>query len=223
MRMIRGLAAALAIAALAPLTGEAQQGRSFRDAWFWGLKGGAMNFSTATESNQQAALAGVDWVITRTRGGLYVSFDQAFVNRDTYVIDSDPFTGDLFARNVAIDGLSRLNVMALGFPLKNERVRPYFGLGLAVSRVGSATPSEDPPFETFEQAQLVDEQISNQKTAFSPAGMIGVQAQVAGVHLFAQTQVTAANRNFFLSGNGGGVNASLELGVRYNIGRAIDR
>lgn len=222
MRMIRGLAAALAIAALVPQTGEAQQGRSFRDAWFWGLKAGGMNFSTASETNRQAALAGVDWVITRTRGGLYVSFDHAFLDRSTYVYDVNPFTGDLIERPVALKGLSRLNVMAMGFPLKSERVRPYFGLGMAMSHVGSATPSQDPPYETSEQAFLVDELVNDMKTSFAPAGMIGVQGEVAGVHLFAQGAVAGAGRNFFLGGSGS-VNTSLEIGVRYNIGRSIER
>lgn len=221
MRMIRGLAAALAIAALVPQTGEAQQGRSFRDAWFWGLKGGGMNFSTARETNQQAALAGVDWVITRTRGGLYVSFDHAFLDRSTSILDVDPFTGDLIERRVDLKGLSRLNVLAMGFPLKTERVRPYFGLGMSVNHISDATPSQDPPYETQEQAFLVDELVNDMKTSFSPAGMIGVQSQLAGVHVFAQSVVSGAGRNFFLGGNG--LNASLEIGVRYNIGRSIER
>lgn len=221
MRMFRGLAAALAIASLAPQSGEAQQGRSFKDAWFWGLKGGGATFSTVMETNQVAPMAGVDWVITRTRGGLYVSYDQAFFSRTTAVLDSDPFTGELQLRPVELKNLRRVNIMALGFPLKSERVRPYFGLGMALNHLGSAQAQGE--YQTPEQFVAVDEQVNDQKTSFSPAAMLGVQYQIAGVHLFGQVQATSAHRNFFLNSGTGGFSGSFEMGVRYNIGRSIER
>ena len=78
MRLLRVLAVASATALLAQPS-AAQAGRQFKDAWFWGAKGGALVYSSNYNTdNAVAPLAGVDWMITRTYGGLYVSFDQAF-------------------------------------------------------------------------------------------------------------------------------------------------
>ena len=48
MRTVRWLASGLALIALLPSASAAQQGRLFRDSWFWGANAGVMNFSTAT-------------------------------------------------------------------------------------------------------------------------------------------------------------------------------
>lgn len=221
MRMIRGLAAMLALSALAPEVVEAQQGRAFQDAWFWGVKGGGMSYSTVLETNRQAPMAGVDWVITRTRGGVYVSYDQAFFDRETAVYDEDPFTGEPVGRPVSIKNMRRVTVMGIGFPFKSKTIRPYFGLGMALNHIASAQAQGT--YESNEQAILVEEQISSQKASFAPTMMVGTQWQVAGVHLFAQGLATSAHRNFFLNDGDGGFGFSYELGVRYNIGRSIDR
>lgn len=229
MRMIRGLSAMLALPtlvlgaclALTPATSAAQKGRSFKDAWFWGLKGGGVNFSTILDSHENAPSIGADWVITRTRGGVYVSFDQAFFDRQTVVIDSDPFTGDLLLRPVDIENMQRVHVMAMGFPIEVGSFRPYFGLGLTMQHISSAEP--EGVFQTAEQFNVVRDQIDAAKASFSPSLMLGGQWQLRGINVFAQGIATGAHRNFFLSDGDGGVNFSYEIGVRYNIGRSIDR
>ena len=70
MRITRALAAAVAIVAAMPRVGTAQLGSSFKDAWFWGVKAGGMDFNSATTTHRQAPLAGVEWLITRSHGGL---------------------------------------------------------------------------------------------------------------------------------------------------------
>ena len=78
MRLLRALAVATAFTALIAQTSAAQDGRQFKDAWFWGVKAGALSYSSASTDNGGAALVGAEWLITRTQGGLYLSFDQAF-------------------------------------------------------------------------------------------------------------------------------------------------
>lgn len=229
MRMIRGLAARLALPslalgasfALAPSVAEAQQGRTFQDAWFWGVKAGGMSYSTVLETNRQAPLAGVDWVITRSRGGLYVSYDQAFFDRQTAVIDQDPFSGELSLRPVDLKNMRRVSVLAMGFPMKSQTLRPYFGLGLALNHIGSAQAQGD--YQSQEQFLIVDEQINEQKTSFSPTLMVGAQYQLPWAHVFVQGVANSAHRNFFLNDGNGGFGFSYELGLRYNIGRSIER
>ena len=221
MRMIRGLTAMLALSALAPETGAAQQGRAFKDSWFWGLKAGGLSYSTVLETNQLAPLAGVDWVITRSRGGLYVSYDQAFFTGQSAVFDQDPFTGELQLRAVDLKNLNRVNVLAMGFPVRYGAVRPYFGIGMTLNHIADAQVQGS--YETQEQFVIVDEQVNDQKASFSPTAMVGAQWQIRGVNVFGQLLATSAHRNFFLNDGDGGVGYSFEIGVRYNIGRSIER
>jgi hypothetical protein len=221
MRMNRGLAALLVLAALAPRTGAAQKGRSFKDAWFWGLKGGGMSYSTLLETNQAAPSVGLDWVVTRTKGGVYVSYDHVFFDRQTAVLDQDPFSGELQSRMVDLENMRRVSVLAMGFPITIKSVRPYFGIGLTLNHIASAQAQGD--YETQDQYLFIQDQINEQKTSFAPSLMLGAQWQVAGVHLFGQGMATSAHRNFFLNDGNGGFTFAYELGVRYNIGRSIER
>src|SRR5258708_38699948 len=78
MRLLRALAMAAVFAALLSRSGAAQDARQFKDAWFWGIKGGALSFSSTTTTNGGAPLVGGEWLITRTGGGLGIRYDQAF-------------------------------------------------------------------------------------------------------------------------------------------------
>src|SRR5678815_3709222 len=77
MRMTRLFVAGVFTAALFPLTVSAQRTRDFEDSWFWGVKGGAATYSAVYGDGDAAATYGAEWLITRTHGALYVSFDQA--------------------------------------------------------------------------------------------------------------------------------------------------
>src|ERR1019366_768185 len=87
MRKTGWVIGALLAAALAPSVGSAQSAREFDDSWFWGVKAGVSTFSPTLGSNQSTATYGADWLITRTRGGLYVSFDEANVSTTSAVFD----------------------------------------------------------------------------------------------------------------------------------------
>ena len=55
MRLLRVLMVATSFAALLAQPSTAQEGRPFHDAWFWGVKGGILNYSTdATLANGPA-------------------------------------------------------------------------------------------------------------------------------------------------------------------------
>src|SRR5437016_3872137 len=83
MRSIRALATAAILAATLPLVAGAQRGRQFKDAWFWGVKGGGFTYADGGGKYQLAPLGGGEWLITRTHGGLYVSLSQAFMSTTT--------------------------------------------------------------------------------------------------------------------------------------------
>ena len=74
MRAFRALAV-IALVAFTATGASAQATRGFKDSWFWGLKAGGLYYQVQSDSNALAPLGGVDGFITRTQGGLYLSFD----------------------------------------------------------------------------------------------------------------------------------------------------
>ena len=48
MRLLRVLTAAIGLAALLPTLSAAPGGKQFKDAWFWGVKGGGLLYSSAS-------------------------------------------------------------------------------------------------------------------------------------------------------------------------------
>src|SRR3989338_11385641 len=95
MRAIRGLTVA-ALLALGTGTAGAQASRGFRDSWFWGVKSGVLSYqvqqvldpTTSASQSEFALLGGMDWLITRSKGGMYFSFDHSFTNDEVFVNDS---------------------------------------------------------------------------------------------------------------------------------------
>ena len=91
MRAIRAVAVALIALAVANVgDATAQSTRGFKDSWFWGVKGGGIFYQVQSDpDNSLSPLAGIDWLITRTNGGLYVSFDHTFFqDKSVFVNDS---------------------------------------------------------------------------------------------------------------------------------------
>src|ERR671924_725395 len=111
MRTVRWMTSGLALVALLPAVGAAQSARHFNDSWFWGAKFGLMNFATTTAGTSTAPVIGAEWLITRTRGGLYLSAEQAFFDKTSTVQDN---VGNSYA--VAIEDMRRYAISALAFP-----------------------------------------------------------------------------------------------------------
>lgn len=203
--------AGLFCAALLPATGSAQRFHDFEDSWFWGVKAGVSAFSPTNGDSEVAPSFGAEWLITRTRGGLYISVDQT--NVDTRSVVFDP-TADGSARPVGVDKLRRLGFAALAFPKRFGRFRPYAGLGLTVQIIGDAYPllytDEDAVDDT------VYDRISERSGQAAVLGMGGVQVQLGRAAVFGQASVTPASSRFLLSNALG----FFEAGVRYNFGGA---
>src|SRR5687767_12344416 len=85
----------------------------FVNSWFWGLKGGWMSLSTDVGTSETEPTVGIDWLITRTRGGLYLSFDQSGFDRQSTVADQSAAGG---RRTVNISNLRRFGAAALVHP-----------------------------------------------------------------------------------------------------------
>jgi len=221
MRLLRVLTAAIGLAALLPRPGAAQEGRPFKDAWFWGIKGGGQLYSSASTEHSVAPLVGADWLITRSRAGLYMSFDQAFLSTTGQFLDRDP--DSTFYRSVALKNVRRYQMAAMVFPMQTAKYHPYFGLGLGLSQIGGATFTGS--FATPARYQVALDSVQSKKTSFSPTFIGGLQVRMPELSVFGQAVVSPTQTNFFLTTPGGGntVNVGFEFGIRYNVGSSIDR
>src|SRR3954464_737685 len=130
MRITRALAAAAVLVTAAPRVGTAQIGSSFKDAWFWGVKAGGMDFNSATTTHRQAPLGGIEWLITRRHGGLYVSYSEAFFTDQAAILtNTDP--SDTLPRIINLKNMRRLDLAAMVFPGSNQWAHPSPGIGFS--------------------------------------------------------------------------------------------
>jgi hypothetical protein len=211
MRITRMFFAGLVCAALVPATASAQRTRDFEDSWFWGVKGGMTAYSPVLGESETAPTFGAEWLITRTRGALYVSVDQANINAVSAVFDP---TAEGSVRAVEVDKLRRVSFAALMFPKRFGKVRPYAGLGASLNLIGDAFP-----LSTAEEDEITDgvyERIEDRRSQASLLAMGGVQVQMGRAALFGQASFMPANSKFLLDD----ALAFFELGVRYNFGGA---
>jgi hypothetical protein len=222
MRLLRVIATAAGLAALISHSSAAQEGRQFKDAWFWGLKTGAVSYSSATTTDGGALFVGGEWLITRTKGGLYVSYDEAFLNTGGGFTDRDPDSTAAFTRQVRLHNLRRFTMAAMVFPVQTQRWHHYAGLGLQYNAIASAAVVG--PLANPLRAQIAQDSILARKTAFSPVIILGSQARLRRFSAFVQGTASPQQTAFFLSNsNGKAFNIGLELGLRYNVGSSIDR
>jgi hypothetical protein len=219
MRTIRGLAIAIVALALAPQVGSAQLGRRFENAWFWGAKAGGVVYSTLDKTNQVAPLGGIEWVITRRRGGLYVSVDQGILTENIVFLNADMLP-DTSIADVAMKDIRRYNMAALIFPDFGRWIRPYFGLGASLTQLVKATNQNG--YNSFEEMLSTENIISDYKATLSPLTMAGIQLRLPLLSVFAQGTAMATPERFFLRGSNA-FTYTVEAGIRYNVGSSIER
>lgn len=210
MRTMRWLTAGLVFTTALGTTANAQASRYFDDSWFWGVKSGVATFSPTLGGNETAATYGAEWLITRTHGGLYVSFDQANVSTTSAVLDANTSDG---VRPVAVNKLNRIGFAALVFPKRFGMLRPYAGLGLSVDIVGSASPTAGSNDDNVDEA--VFQRVDEQRSQAAVLGMAGVQVQFDRLAIFGQASVIPGQSTFLLGNHTLGF---FEGGVRYNFG-----
>ncbi|MGH7690539.1 MAG: hypothetical protein ACREN3_13105 [Gemmatimonadaceae bacterium] len=217
MKAIRTLAVVLAACTLLPVAAMAQSGRPFQDSWFWGVKAGGTFMSAPSNSNVTSSMAGIDWLITRKRGGVYVSLDQSFLSQYAAIADSVDVTDT--PTIVKLKDMRRLTIALMGYPGDWVRFHPYVGLGMTYSSVTQIIPQN--AYGSSDQYTLAQQIIQQYRSAFSPTLLLGAQMEYKNAAIFAQAMGWQANQNFFLSSSTRGYNASVEVGIRYNFSSSI--
>ena len=214
MQKLSAVAVAVIAAAMVSTEASAQSSRNFEDSWFWGAKAGINTFSRPGFGNTSTANLGLDWLITRKKGGLYVSGDQSIFERDIQVSDPSATSGQ---RTVRVNDLRRLTFAGVAFPKRFGGIIPYGGIGYMIAVAGDARVLVDSVNTAPNNAFLDD--VDQLRSRGSVLGMLGVQVQTRRAALFIQETLLPSNRNFLFPS----VMSFLEFGVRYNFGTSIDR
>jgi len=220
MRTIRALTIAAVVVAALPGIAAAQRGRQFDDAWFWGIKGGGLTIADSAGRYKQAPFAGLEMLITRHNGGLYISGGEGFFKQQTFTFRDPVALADSGLRVIDMKNMRKLDMALMGFPGEHLKWHPYVGAGFSMAQVADATPR--PPFATGDQLAYADSVISQHKVSFSPMFMTGIQYRATSVSVFGQVSMNLMHQDFLLA-NGKSYNFEYEVGLRYNVGTSIDR
>jgi hypothetical protein len=214
MQKLRAVAAAAVAVIVVSASAHAQEQRNFDNSWFWGFKSGINSFSAPGHGNRSTVDLGIDWFITRSKGGLYVSGNQSIFQQDLEAFDP---TSTSNQRTIRVNDLRRISFAALAFPKHFGAITPYGGLGYMIAVLGDARVFVDSA-NTFPNNAFLDE-MDRRRSRSSLLGMAGVQIQTKRAAIFAQETMLPSNADFMFTS----VLSFFEFGVRYNFGSSIDR
>ena len=213
MQKLRAVAVAL-VATIVVSSSASAQMRNFDNSWFWGFKSGINTFSVPGHGNTSTVDLGIDWLITRTRGGLYVSANQSIFERDLEFLDPTSLTGQ---RTIRVNDMRRISLAGVAFPKHFGAITPYAGLGFTLAVFGDARVLVDSA-NTFPNNSFLDE-IEKERSRSAVMGLAGVQIQTKRAAIFAQETMLPSNTSFLFRS----VLSFFEFGVRYNFGSSIDQ
>ena len=214
MQKLRAVAVAMVATLVVSASANAQGVRNFDNSWFWGFKSGVNTFAAPGHGNTSTVDLGIDWLITRSRGGLYVSGNQSIFQRSVEVSDA---TARRNERTVLVNDLRRISLAGVAFPKHFGAITPYGGLGYTIAVLGDARIVVDSA-DTFPNNAFFDN-VESRRSRGAVFGMAGIQIQTSRAAIFAQETLLPSNANFMFSS----VLSFLEFGVRYNFGSSIDR
>ena len=213
MQKLRAVAVAL-VATIVVSSSASAQMRNFDNSWFWGFKSGINTFSVPGHGNTSTVDLGIDWLITRTRGGLYVSANQSIFERDLEFLDPTSLTGQ---RTIRVNDMRRISLAGVAFPKHFGAITPYAGLGFTIAVLGDARVFVDSA-NTFPNNSFLDE-VEKQRSRSAVMGLAGVQIQTKRAAIFAQETMLPSTPSFLFRS----ALSFFEFGVRYNFGSSIDQ
>ena len=214
MQKLRAVAVAVVATIVGSACANAQDMKNFDNSWFWGFKSGVNSFAVPGHGNTSTVDLGIDWLITRTKGGLYVSGNQSIFQRDLEFLDPTSRTGQ---RTVRVNDMRRITMAGVVFPKHFGGITPYAGLGLMITVLGDARIFVDSANTTPTNAFL--DEVERERSRSSALGMAGVQIQTKRAAVFAQETLIPSNNSFLFRS----VLNFFEFGIRINFGSSIDR
>lgn len=217
MRIARQLGLSLFALAI-PAVASAQSSSprtSFENSWYWGAKGGVTSFDPSGGGRVNASSVGAEWLITRSRGALYLSVDQAFFEDVAGVYDP---TVQGSVRPVDVSDWRRYGIGLYAYPLTWGNIKPYAGLGLTINVLQNADPQGT--FTTPASQSQVFDDVAEQTSKVSATVTTGLQVQLGRAALFGQASAMPTRRNFLISGSSH--TFVFEGGLRFNLASAIE-
>jgi hypothetical protein len=214
MQKLRAVGVAIVATLVVSAGANAQGMRNFDNSWFWGFKSGINTFSVPGHGNTSTVDLGVDWLITRSKGGLYVSGNQSIFQRDLQVFDQSASGSQ---RTVRVNDLRRISFAAMVFPKHFGGITPYGGLGSMLAVLGDARVFVDSA-SNFPSNSFFD-QIDQARSRSAVMAIAGLQIQLSRLAVFGQETVLPSNPSFLFPS----VLNFFEFGVRINFGSSIDR
>jgi hypothetical protein len=213
MQKLRAVAVALVATIVVSASANAQN-RNFDNSWFWGFKSGINTFSVPGHGNTHTVDLGIDWLITRTKGGLYVSANQSIFQRDLEFLDPASPSGQ---RTVRVNDMRRLSLAGVAFPKHFGGITPYAGLGYTITVLGDARIFVDSANALPDNAFF--DAVDSERSRGAVLGMAGIQIQTKRAAIFVQETMLPSNSRFLFSST----LSFLEFGIRYNFGSSIDQ
>jgi hypothetical protein len=227
---MRMLTRSIPVAALAlclstgPLLAQESGSGDFR--WYVGGHGGVMFFGTPTQGGSEMPVGGGHFLIVAKRTGLLLTFDHGFGDDETTAYDFivvDSTQGGAVVNSGTVDatfsGLRKVSAVLMAFPIKNEYINPYLGVGVGLLHTTGNEPDND---------------IASALGSSGFGTLIGgLEFRVSRLTAFGQYQITTKPRVDEVSGAiGGGLHMiafgrltdrgthTLTAGLRFDLGSA---
>lgn len=224
MRMVRTVAATFAGLLLVPsiasaqLTAAAPAAPPTRDAWYWGLNGGAMMFNAGYDQEQSvtAPSVGGEWLIMRDRFALRISVQQAFFEEQSAIYDPTVVGA---TRPVDVKDWRRYAIEVYAMPRGDRSLLPYAGGGVALNVLQNAAPVGS--FVSEESLEQVYTDVDEFSSRASIVATAGLQLNFGRSALFAQASAMPTRSAFLM--NRSNYTAVFEAGLRYTFGSSIEK
>lgn len=176
-----GLGSLLAVGSLAAQT----SGGTGTFKWYVGGHGGITSFRSGVTGREFMPNAGGHLLITAKRTGLLLSVDQSFGSTQESatmfaILDSVRAVKEVGFVPWQFKGIRRYSAMLLAYPIRNQNIQPFVGVGGGIMHTTSNTPG---PFV----GGSVENALSSSGFA---AAMVGLEFRLGPFSAFGQYQVT---------------------------------
>ncbi len=128
-----------------PLLAQGSGNSDFR--WYVGGHGGVTFFSTPTQGGSEMPVAGGHLLIVAKRTGLLLSVEHGFGSDETSSYDfvvTDSAQGNAVINGGTVgttfSGLRKASAVLMAFPIKNDYLNPYLGLGVGILQTTGNDP-----------------------------------------------------------------------------------
>lgn len=151
MRMLtRSISAAALALCLSTGTLLAQETGNANFRWYFGGHGGVTFFGTPVDNSTEMPVAGGHFLIVAKRTGLLITFDHGFGDDEPSAYDFvvvDSAQGGAVVNsgtvNTTFNGLRKVSAVLMAFPIKNEYINPYLGVGVGLLHTTGNDPDDD--------------------------------------------------------------------------------